>query len=341
MRRRVPATARDGTPIGYRLAWLLALAWLPWWLGLPLLLGIAATLAIASERLGTRAADLRDALRWGLPGVLFAVQRGFGGTVLAWGVALLGALAGFTLLAGLEAWLDRNQRRTAIPADAPAQRDWPEMAFASLRPSAAIIELTWPDWIEFDRARSVGDHAVLDQRELEHGRTCQTPHDQVRADDGMRVQRNEASGEHDRQAHDQIEPAQTGPAQTPHVQAGPAQTGHAQVSDGQIVDPHGGVLRWQFDDERGGSLECADGTHIGQVQPRVSFSPYGRWLAALGTAPRSVVLFDHDTSRCHRLHGWQLCGWHHEQPWLQRGDQATPVPLHDISDKYRDGTSQR
>ena len=88
-------------------AWLF-LAALPWWLGLPLLLAIAAALVAAGERLHAGAPWLRLGLRWGLPGVSFAVQRALGGDAFAWAMALLGALVGYTLLAGLEAWLDRG-----------------------------------------------------------------------------------------------------------------------------------------------------------------------------------------------------------------------------------------
>jgi hypothetical protein len=56
---------------------------------------------------------------------------------------LLGALAGYTLLAGLEAWLDRDLRRA--PATAAAA-DWPELARGPIGPPADIIELQVPVW---------------------------------------------------------------------------------------------------------------------------------------------------------------------------------------------------
>lgn len=129
----------------YPLAWLLALAALPWWLGLPLLLAMAAVLLFAAERLEGHARSLRLALRWGLPGVLFALQRALGGDAFAWAMALLGALAGFTLLAGLEAWLDRGRRENVAR---PERRDWPSLALAPIGPEAVFIELVPPHWAE-------------------------------------------------------------------------------------------------------------------------------------------------------------------------------------------------
>lgn len=131
--------------------WLLAPAWLfllalqPWWLGLPLLLSVAAVLLFASDRLEGRAPVLRLALRWGLPGVLFAGQRALGGNAFAWAMALLGALAGFTLLAGLEAWLDRGRREQVAQ---PELRDWPSLALAPIGPGAVVVELVPPAWSE-------------------------------------------------------------------------------------------------------------------------------------------------------------------------------------------------
>lgn len=127
------------------LLWLLLLALLPWWLGLPLLLAIAAALMVSAERLGAHACLLRRGLRWGLAAVLFALQRALGGDAFAWGAALLAALAGYTLLAGLEAWLDRDRRRAAdyLPEHAA---EWPQLALAPVGPAAAIIELQPPRW---------------------------------------------------------------------------------------------------------------------------------------------------------------------------------------------------
>jgi hypothetical protein len=128
------------------LAWLALLALLPWWLGLPLLLALASVVMLLQHRLaGGHVVLIRRAMRWGLPGVLLALQRALGGDAFAWGAALLGALAGYTLLAGLEAWLDRDLRR-APPASDAESAEWPEMAQAPIGPSAEIIELQAPVW---------------------------------------------------------------------------------------------------------------------------------------------------------------------------------------------------
>ncbi|MFC5527142.1 hypothetical protein ACFPPA_15485 [Rhodanobacter ginsengisoli] len=125
------------------LAWIVLLAVLPWWLGLPLLLASAATLWLVPHRLAPEHVMLiRRGLHWGLPGLAFALQRTLGGDAFAWGAALLAVLAGYTLLAGLEAWLDRHQRRTPAAASA----EWPELALAPTGPTAEIIELQPPGW---------------------------------------------------------------------------------------------------------------------------------------------------------------------------------------------------
>lgn len=138
--------------IGFAL-WLLALALLPWWLGLPLLLGIVAALLVGAERMQPFASTLRLALRWGLPGVVLALKRWLGGDALAWTIAAVVALAGFTLLAGLESWLDRARRREAAQADAEASRtdEWPELALAPLR-VGGIVELAPVQWHALDEA---------------------------------------------------------------------------------------------------------------------------------------------------------------------------------------------
>lgn len=132
--------------VGYAALWVLLLALLPWWLGLPVLLALAAAVLLLQQRLSAPHAGLiRYALRWGLPGWLFALQRALGSDAFAWGAALLGALVGYTLLAGLEAWLDRDLRRA--PPGPPAA-EWPELAHAPIGPPAEIIELLPPQWHE-------------------------------------------------------------------------------------------------------------------------------------------------------------------------------------------------
>ena len=71
------------------------------------------------------------------------MPRALGGGAITWGAALLGALAGYTLLAGLEAWLQRDLRRAS---GAAASADWPELARAPIGPPAEIIELQAPAW---------------------------------------------------------------------------------------------------------------------------------------------------------------------------------------------------
>ena len=131
------------------LAWTVLLALLPWWLGLPLLFALVAVLLLLQDRLTVEHLPwCRRGLHWGLPGVLFALQRALGGDAFAWGAALLGALVGYTLLAGLEAWLDRNQRGVPLPAgmNSSTSAEWPELAMAPIGPAAEIIELQPPLW---------------------------------------------------------------------------------------------------------------------------------------------------------------------------------------------------
>lgn len=130
---------------GYALAWLVVLAALPWWLGLPWLLAIGAGLLLSPERLRLHAPMLRLSLRWGLPGALFALQRALGGDAFAWAMALLGVLVGYTLLAGLEAWLDRGLREPMAQAESS---EWPVLALAPIGPRVSIVELQPPQWSE-------------------------------------------------------------------------------------------------------------------------------------------------------------------------------------------------
>ena len=225
-------------------AWAVVLALLPWWLGLPLLLALAAALLLLQHRLAVEHARLiRRSLHWGLPGVLFALQRALGGDALAWGVALLGALVGYTLLAGLEAWLDRDLRRA--PA-ATASAEWSELAMAPIGPLAQIIELQPPVW-------------------------------QLGADD--------------------------------------------------LADPQIGQAGYPRAVYADGGYRFADGVAIDGVGPHASFSPQGRWLVARMNDDCGIVLWDRECNQLHRLRGWQLCGWHHEQPWLARREDEMPLAL--------------
>lgn len=220
-------------------AWLALLALLPWWFGLPLLLALAAVVALLQYRMAEYEHLIRRGLRWGLPGVLFALQRALGGDVLAWGAALLGALAGYTMLAGLEAWLDRELRR-APPGSMP-DTEWLELARAPIGPPARIIELEWPVWL-------------------------------------------------------------------------PAAA--------EFADPRGGVVHY-----RAGSYRFADGMHVDEACPQYGFSPAGHWFVSRDSHAHQLILCDRDRRRCHRLNGWQLCGWDGEQAWLNRRDDDMPLAL--------------
>ena len=137
------------------LAWAALLALLPWWLGLPLLLALAAALPLLLHRLApVDALRLSHALGWGLAGLLFALQRALGGDARASCIALLAALVGYTLLAGLQAWLGRKPARPAIGDSTPA---WPELALAPIGPTAQIIELQLPQWQSADADPPLGD----------------------------------------------------------------------------------------------------------------------------------------------------------------------------------------
>jgi hypothetical protein len=163
------------------LAWAVALALAPWWIGFPLLLAMVAALCLLEHRLAPEHRWLlRHALNWGLPGVLFSLQRALGGNVFAWVIALLGVLTGYTLLAGLEAWLDRDLRRakaaeagkssgaesfvhasSVLQSSEPQSSEpqssvdkslaWPRLALSPIGPPAEIIELQLPVWSAADR----------------------------------------------------------------------------------------------------------------------------------------------------------------------------------------------
>lgn len=233
-------------------AWLVALALLPWWLGLSLLLALVVLLLSGLRLTDGHAASMRNGLRWGLPGVLFALQRALGGDLLAWGVALLGVLAGYTLIFGLEQWLDRHVPRVVDPVDpaqgaAPAadvQTEWPAQVMSSaMGPPAEIITLEVPAW--------------------------QTTQD--------------------------------------------------------LTDPWGHQARY-----REGGYGFVGDRRIEGVEACACFSPDGRWFAARMPRARGVVLWDRRHDRVHRLRGWQLAGWHREQPWLQRDADAPPRTLQHV-----------
>ncbi|HEY1588994.1 MAG TPA: hypothetical protein VGG00_04590 [Rhodanobacter sp.] len=113
-----------------------------------MLLGFAATQIAQLPRLHRYNRTIRLALRWGLAGLLVAGYRFLGGHALGLTLTLLAALVGFSLLVLLESWQDHKPLRSvAIAGASPA---WHDMALAPIGPSAAIIELQHPAWIELD-----------------------------------------------------------------------------------------------------------------------------------------------------------------------------------------------
>lgn len=143
---------------------MLLLALLPWWLGFPLLLALAVASLGWPFRGAAAAALIRRALRWGLPGVLFALWRALGADMRAGLVVLLGALAGYTLLAALEAWLDRELRRMP-PAATTAE--WPELALTTVGAAMEIIELQPPVW--WADVAALGEPWLASALTYEHG----------------------------------------------------------------------------------------------------------------------------------------------------------------------------
>lgn len=227
------------------LLWVAALALLPWWLGLPLLLALVAAALFLQHRLALRHAVLiRHALYWGLAAWLLTLPRALGGGVIGWGAVMLGALAGYTLLAGLDAWLERDQRRATAKAE-----DWREPARMSMGPPGEIIELREPAW-------------------------------------------------------------------------------QALVSE--VRDPLGGLARCRAD-----GCQFPDGSRVDAPLAstgfaQIGFSPEGRWFAACTAEQRVLVLWDRQRDCRHRLRGWRLSGWHHEQPWLSRRDDDMPLALYAV-----------
>ena len=225
-------------------AWTVVLALLPWWAGLPLVL-LSALGAVLLDRRFVHYAELcRRALRWGLPGLLFAVQRALGGDLMAWGAALLGALVGFSLVVLMESLLDHRVRRTA---EAKASPEWRELAMAPIGPRAHIIELARANW-------------------------------------------HEAIGEF-----------------------------YSPAGRGRFEPTGDGRGRYVF----------AHGPAIDKTSPRYCASPGGRWFVADLPGGRGEVLYDRHGGHTHRMMGWQLSGWEGEQPWLARGNDGVPVPLHE------------
>lgn len=121
--------------------WAVLLALLPWWLGLALLFALTVGAVLCTRRSHPWGELCRSGLKWGLPGMLFALQRALGGDLVAWGAALLGALVGYSLVALLESLLLHRVRHSAAPSP-----EWSDMAMAPIGPPARIIELVPVAW---------------------------------------------------------------------------------------------------------------------------------------------------------------------------------------------------
>ncbi|WP_238481163.1 hypothetical protein [Dyella telluris] len=225
-------------------AWTCVVALLPWWLGLPLVLLAVAGAVLFDRRIAHYAELCRRALRWGLPGLLFAVQRALGGDLIAWGAALLGALVGFSLVVLMESLLDHRVRR--VPSGPPSP-EWSELAMAPVGPPAQIIELARAHWREA----------------------------------------------------------------------------------GEAFDSAAGQARFESTGNGRGRFVFEQGMVIDKASPHYCFSPGGRWFAANLPGGRGEVLWDRQSGRMHRMPGWQLSGWEGERPWLARGVDGVPMPLHE------------
>lgn len=150
-------------------AWTYLVGFLPWWTGLPLLLLLAVGAVVFARRIVHNAALCRRGLRWGLPGLLFAIQRALGGDLVAWGAALLGALVGFSLVALMESLLDRRVRRLPYASPSP---NWQEMALAPIGPPTHFIELSRAAWCEAsdELTDPRGDRVHYETRRSDQGR---------------------------------------------------------------------------------------------------------------------------------------------------------------------------
>ncbi|RAO78327.1 hypothetical protein CA260_03875 [Dyella jiangningensis] len=227
------------------------MALLPWWMGLPLWLLLVLGAVMFRHRIEHYAELSRRGLYWGLPGVLFAAQRAWGGGPLTWAAALLGALVAYSLLALMESLLDRRVRRAPAAAATP---EWSELALAPIGPPAHIIELTRVAWSEAREA---------------------------------------------------------------------------------FTDPDGESVRYEARGPGRGRYVFAQGRVIERASPRCCFGPGGRWFAARLPGDRGEILWDRRSDHLYRLAGWVLSGWEGEQPWLARGEEGVPAPLHEVLGRGR------
>jgi hypothetical protein len=280
------------------LAWAVALALVPWWIGFPLLLAMVAALCLLEHRLAPEHRWLlRHALNCGLPGVLFALQRALGGNVFAWVIALLGVLTGYTLLAGLEAWLDRDVRR-AKAAEAGKSSGAESFVHAS-----SVLQSSEPQSSEPQSSEPQSSEPQSSEPQSSE------PQSSV-----------DKSPAWPRLALSPIgPPAEIIELQLPVWSAADRDAG---IQTEGLEDPHGGRAIY-----RDGTYLFDDGTRVENVAALAAFSPHGRWFVARMVDDRGIVLRDREQGRLHRLRGWRLDGWYREQPWLIRRDADMPLAL--------------
>jgi hypothetical protein len=101
-------------------------------------------------------------------------------------------------------------------------------------------------------------------------------------------------------------------------------------ADEGLCDPEGESVRYEAGDAGRGRYLFANGKVIDRADSHWCFGPGGRWFAAVLPGGRGNLLWDRRSDVLHRLGGWQLSGWDGEQPWLGRGPDGVPTPLHEV-----------
>jgi len=104
---------------------------------------------------------------------------------------------------------------------------------------------------------------------------------------------------------------------------------------GKFSDPDGESVRYEPRGSEHGRYVFAQGRVIERASPHCCFGPGGRWFAARLPGGRGEILWDRHADHVHRLAGWALSGWEGEQPWLSRGDDGAPAPLHEVLGRGR------
>lgn len=103
----------------------------------------------------------------------------------------------------------------------------------------------------------------------------------------------------------------------------------------EFSDPDGESVRYEENGARRGRYVFAQGRVIERASPRCCFGPGGRWFAARLPGERGEILWDRRNDHLHRLAGWALSGWEGGQPWLARGTDGVPAPLHEVLGRGR------